>query len=302
MIRRTYVGIDIHPTGLTFAGLQRGRPVTRVTGARQEVLDGVVEFSSRQPNVRHAQRFIDALRRGVEGVAGSEERLAISLPDRVGRLYLTEIETPFKTRQEGVEILKWRLKGGLPAAPAQVHLDYQVLDSREDGRLRCIVSAIAQPILEQYESLIGEAGLHAAVIDFHSLNLYNYYRPRLDLGDEFILVGLEDGMLGIQFFSGKLPVYQRVRQIGPVPERVFQEINRSLVEAYTSYPIMKRCAVYAHVDPSLAQAMDGLLPAAFEREVKVLDPNLKRFGGESLGGWRATGTLLAALGAAERLM
>jgi hypothetical protein len=48
--------------------------------------------------------------------------------------------------------------------------------------------------------------------------------------------------------------------------------------------------------------MQPVLSSAFERDVKTLDPNLKRFGGEALGDWRATGSLLASLGAAERLM
>ncbi len=94
----------------------------------------------------------------------------------------------------------------------QISLDYQVLDKRDDGRQSCIVAAIALPVLEQYEDLVNEANRHAIQIDFHSLNLYNYYRPRLDLGDEFILVGLEHGLLSIQYVVGHRICYQRVSE------------------------------------------------------------------------------------------
>lgn len=314
---RVFVGVDLQPGGLYLAALQRGRPNTQLVGLRFESLEGVLEVSSRQPNIRDARRFVDGLRRGVEALAGREERLSLSLPDRAGRIYLTEVDTPFKSHQEGVDILKWRLKGSLPAPPAQVKLDYQVLDRREDGHQLCAVAAIAQTVLEQYEDLINEAGRHAVQIDFHSLNLYNYYRPRLDLGDEFILVGVEHGLLSIQYVVGHALCYQRVREFKANPERIFREINRTLVEAYETFPAMKRCAVFAHVDPEMEGDIDRLqadadkrpdgtvqlLGAAFERDVKCLDPGLRRFGGVGkTGGLQAGGAVVAALGAAERMM
>ncbi|MDH3454856.1 MAG: hypothetical protein OEL80_06880 [Desulfuromonadales bacterium] len=303
MSSRIFVGVDIQPGGLYLAALQRNRPHTKLVGLRFESLEGVLDVSSRQPNIRDARRFIEGLRRGVDALAGGEERIALSLPDRAGRIYLTDVDAPFKTRQEGVDVLKWRLKSSLPAPPAQVNLDYQVLDSRDDGRQRCIVAAIAQPVLEQYEDLVNEAGRHAIQIDFHSLNIYNYYRPRLDLGGEFILVGLERGLLSIQYVLGQGICYQRVSDFKADPQRTFSEINRTLAEAYKAFPAMKRCAVLAHVDPDMEGDIDKLLSAAFEREVKCLDPALKRFSGSGkTGGLQPVGSVVAALGAAERMM
>ena len=203
----------------------------------------------------------------------------------------------------GVDILKWRLKGHLPAPPAQINLDFQVLEKRDDGRQRCVVAVMAQQVLEQYEDLANEANRHAIQIDFHSLNLYNYYRPRLDLGDEFILVSLERGLLSIQYVMGQSLAYLRSREFKMNPERAFHEINRTLVEAYQSFPAMKRCPVFAHVDPDLDGEMDKLLEAAFERDVKCLDPALKRFSGNGkTGGLQPVGAVIAALGAAERMI
>lgn len=299
---RFFVGADIQPAGLYLAALQRNRPQTRLSGLRFESLEDVLEISSRQPNIRDARRFVEGLRRGIDALAGSEERVALSLPDRSGRIYLSEVDAPFKSRQEGVEILKWHLKSSLPAPPGQVHLDYQVMEKREDGRQRCIVAAISQAILEQYEDLVNEAGRHAVQIDFHSLNLYNYYRPRLDLGDEFIMVGLEQNLLSLQHVAGGYLCYRRVREARG-DKQVFREISRTLVEAYDSFPAMKRCTVFAHVDPGLGDEITVLLASAFEREVKILDPALTRFsGGNKTGGLQPVGPVVAALGAAERMM
>lgn len=300
---RIFVGVDIQPGGLYLAALQRNRPQPRLVGLRFESLEGVIDASGKQLNIRDERRFVDGLRRGVDALAGQEERIALSLPDRAGRIFLTDVDVPFKTHQEGIDILKWRLKASLPAPPAQVNLDYQVLQKRDDGRQHCIVAAIAQPILDQFENLVNEAGRHAIQIDFHSLSLFNYYRPRLDIGDEFILVCLEQGLVTIQYALGQTLCYQRVRELKAVPEKLFHEITRTLVEAYEAFPAMKRCAIFAHIDPDLEGEIDKLLHAAFNREVKRLDPALKRFSGEGKnGGLQAVGSVLSALGAAERLM
>jgi type IV pilus assembly protein PilM len=261
-----------------------------------------VELSGKQPNVTDPRRFVEALRRTLEPLASGEERIALTLPDRVGRTYLLEVETAFKTRQEGIDILKWRLKGNLPVPPQQVQLDYQVLERREDGRQRLIVAAIALPVLEQFEELFETAGRHAVQVGFHSLSLYNYYQPRLDLGDEFLLLGMENSQLSMMYFSARALAYQRVREMAPEPGQLFRELSRSLADASAAHPALPRCPVFAHVDPGLPATLRDVLESTLEREVRVLDPQLKRFAGEAAIGLPATGAVLAAISAAERLM
>jgi type IV pilus assembly protein PilM len=165
-----------------------------------------------------------------------------------------------------------------------------------------VVAAVARPVLDQFEELVEAAGRHAVQIDFHSLSLCNYYRPRLDLGDEFLLIGVEAGQLGIMYFSGRALAYQRVRETTPEPEVLFRELTRTLAEAVAVHPAMQRCPVVAHLDPELAASVREVLASTLEREVRVLDPQLKRLAGGTAIGMPAGGAVLAALGAAERLM
>jgi type IV pilus assembly protein PilM len=302
MMRRTYIGVDLDNEQFTAVAVQRGRPAVRLAGVRREAAAGLLTPSSRQPNVTEPRRFVELLRRMLDPLVSNEERIALCLPDRVGRTYLLDTEASFKTRQEGLDILRWRLKSNLPAPPHQVQLDYQVLERREDGRTRCVVAAIAKAVLEQYEELAEAAGRHAVLIDFHSRSLYNYYRPRLDLGDEFLLIGVEQGQLNLMYFSGRALAYQRVRELRPEPAPLFQELSRTLVEAAATHPAMQRCPVFAHLDPELGVPVREVLVAASEREVLVLDPQLKRFAGGAAVGLPASGAVLAALGAAERLL
>lgn len=302
MIRRTYVGLALGSEQLTAVALQRNRPALRLTGVRREALAGAVELSGKQPNVTDPRRFVEALRRTLDPLAAGEERVSLSLPDRVGRIYLLETESAFKTRQEGIDILKWRLKGSLPAPPQQVQLDYQVLERRDDGRQRLIVAAIAHPVLEQFEELVEMAGRQAVQIGFHSLSLYNYYRSRLDLGEEFLLIGLEQNQLSMMYFAGRALAYQRVREMSPEPEQLFRELSRSMADASATHPAMQRCPVFAHFDPGVTETLREVLVSTLEREAHLLDPQLKRFAGEAAIGLPANGSVLAAIAAAEQLM
>ena len=300
--RRSFVGIDVNAIGMVFAALSRERSSFQLSGARQESLDGVFDFSSKRPNILDSRRFTEAVRRGMDLLANKEERIALSLPDRVGRLYLTELEMPFKSHQEGIDIIKWRLKSSLPADPGQVKLDFQMMGKREDGRHRCLASAIALPVLEQYEGLLGEAGLHPVVIDFHSLNLYNYYRSRMELSDEFLLLGLEAERMIVQYFSGGSLAYQRVREGSLERKKLFLELNRTLAEARNSCPAIMQCAVYVHLDSGLDDEIGALLSASFEREVKILDPQFRRLPGTQATVSPPSGAMAAAIAAAERLI
>jgi len=305
VIRRSYPALEVAPGQLRGVSLTRRGRGSALTGGRVVPLRrGDVALSAREPNILEPTRFVEALVDVMGPIAGSEERIALSLPDGVGRVLLTETETAFKSKQEGIEILKWQMKGSLPGDPKDMQLDYQVLDKKEGGRFRLAVSMVANQILHQYEELVAEAGYHAVVIDFHSLHVYNYYRPRLDLGDDFILIGVEGGSLSLQCFQGRVLVFHRAREVETSPTRVFQELSRALVSCQESFSAMRRAPVFLHTDQADREPFAEALRSVFERDdIVLLDPHLERLAHPSLevasGSIRS---LVAAVGAAERLM
>lgn len=306
MIRRTYPALDITSGGeLRSVSLHRkGRGISLAGGRVISLKQGTLSLSLREPNVLEPRRFAEAVGEVLDPLAAGEERIALSLPDSVGRVLLTETESAFKSKKEGVEILKWQLKNSLPGDPAAVRLDYQVLKKSDTGRYTLAVSLIANRVLHQYEELLDEAGYHAVVVDFHSLHVYNYYRPRLDLGEDFILVGVEGGGLSIHFFQGGVLVFHRAREVQTSPLRVFQELSRSVVGCHENFPAFRRAAIFLHCDWPDRQPVVDAVRSAFERvEVVQLEPHLERLAPASVQ--TAAGSLrslVAAVGAAERLL
>lgn len=304
MIFRNYLGLDITPGELRAVTLRRKGRAALMTGARLLPLPaGRLVPSPREANVTDAKRLAESIREVLDPLAGHEDRVALSLPDAAGRILLTEVEMPFKSRAEGMEILKWQLKSSLPLAAQEIRLDYQLLEKNENGSYRVVVALTAENVVRQYEEVLAAAGYNAALIDFHSLNLYNYYRPRLDLGEDFILLGIEGGTISLQYFQGRSLIYSRSRETAPQASGIFQELNRTLVSCQKNFPAFGRATVYLHSNWDERAELLEALRSSFERDLLPLHPHLEKLLGPSAG-LSSSGVqgLVAAVGAAERMM
>ncbi len=305
MIRRNFISLDISGEELRAVALRRQRSRGRVlVGARNTPLPKGSWLSSvREENILDRPRFVEAIREVLDPLSCKEDRIALSLPDPIGRFMLTEVESAFKSRQEGFDVIKWQLKKSLPTDPRDIQLDYQILEKTETGRYRLAVSLMSRTVLLQYEECLAEAGYHAVVVDFHSLNLFNYYRSRLDLGEDFVFVGVDGRMLNMQFFQGRIPCLHRYRNVIMDPAEVYKEINLSFAAIRESYPGFRRAGIFLHTDWKEHSALQEAIQAAFERDAVLLDPKLERIADTpSLLPSGKAKDFAAAVGAAERMM
>lgn len=305
MIKRNYLGLDVVVGQLKAVALRRKGKGSALAGGRVMALgEEIMRTSVRDANILDMRRFSDALHEVLDPMAGTEDRLGLSLPDAVGRILLTEVETAFKSKEEGVEILKWHLKNNLPVDGREIQLDYQVLERSESGRYRLVVGIMARKVLEQFEELILQAGYSPVVVDFHSLNLYNYYRPRLDLGDNFVLVGIEGDTLVLQYYQGQSLAFHRSRDVGMDPGLVFQELSRSLVGCQEDFASFRRANVFVHSDWQERAPLMAALQSAFgKEEIFFLDPHMERLFADPMEiSDEQAMALIGAVGAAERMM
>lgn len=303
MFSSAYLGLDIRPNEFRAVALRRKGSHTSLLGGRVlPVKSGLFMPHFRDVNILDRKGFVERLKDLLSGLGHKGDRLAVSLPGRVGRTLLTEVETPFKSRQEGADILKWHLKDSLPAEASQVHLDYQVIDRKENGSLRVLVAMIAQSVLAEYEECIIDAGFHPSLVDFHPLNLYAYYRKRIDLGDHFVLVTLEDTGLSFQYFQNQKLCYFRTRDRVKETANVFQEVSRTLIACRDAFPQVRRASVFLHTNWQGTESLVEALRSVVEHEVSVLDPHMERIAAAPLDlpNWQVRG-MAAAVAIAERM-
>jgi type IV pilus assembly protein PilM len=301
---RTYLALDLRQQELRAVSLTGSLKTPTLKGAQLMALaEGVVQPSPRAININDPVRLKTAVQEVLAPIAAGEERLALVLPETIGRLFTIEIDTPFANKAEGEKIIKWQLKGSLPADPEATVLDFQVLDQREDGTKRLLVAVVARSVLDEYEAVITAAGFFPVLVGFHSVFLHNYYRTRLEQPDESVLLILESGFLSLEYSQGRVPLYHRFRHVGDDSSTIFQEISRALVGAQKDYPGLKRAEVFLQSDLAETEVVIDTLRAAFQREVILLDPHIDRIISQPSDWpkWRLRG-LAAAVGAAEQMI
>ncbi len=305
MFRRNYLGLEIRREGLrAIAVKRRGSGVALSGGQTLRLSDGVLLPTVMEPNIRKPEQFVEAVREVLLPLAKREKRIAVALPDSAGHVFLLDVDNPFKNHAEGLDIVRWQLKSLLPPQMTDIAVDFQVLEERESGGRRVLTSVLAKDVLRQYEELLTSAGFEAALVDFHSLNLYNAYRSRIELGADFFLVGVDGNQLCMLGFENQLLDFSRVKSIVEDPERIFQEINRSMVGYRRAHSAFSRSTVYLH---SSWEQTDGLLDAvssAFERDVVLLPSPLHQLADAKklkISSAEANG-MAAAIGVAERMI
>ena len=75
---------------------------------------GTVRLSSKEPNVQNPQAFVTSIRESYLRLVTKEQKISVSLPDSIGRAILLEMETRFKSRDEGNDLIRWKLKKSFP--------------------------------------------------------------------------------------------------------------------------------------------------------------------------------------------
>lgn len=299
ILKRTYLGLEIQNRELRAVTVRRqGKGIQAVAANRFDMPADWLRPGFSSPNISAPEQFVAALKQLLETLAGRDKRIAVALPDQTGSLLLLELETPFKNRREGLDIIRWQLKDQLPGKN-RLALDYQILEEQESGAKKVLVAALSQDVLEHYEALIEQAGYAATAIDFHSSALYSAYRAKIDFGRDFVLVGMDGGQLTMLVVCNQIPVFYRGRHVDHDPQRLFQELNRSLVACRKEQTHLSRLPVYLHLDPD-DEEIAVVIRAAFDREINLLQPPLVLPAGQ----WPAdrAGSLAAALGMAERLI
>jgi type IV pilus assembly protein PilM len=304
MIYRTYLGFDLQPDMMRAVSMQRrGMSLSLIDGRLIGLAQDVLSPSFRRANILDEDAFISAVREVLDPISGAEERVSLALPERAGRVLLTQVETPLANKTEGIEILKWQLRDTLPTED-QLQLDYQIVDQDESGRQHVLVTAITETVLSQYEECFIRAGYGAENINFRSLCQYNYYQKRLSSDDDFILILVEQHTLVIQVYQGHAPVYHRASEIVGDVDSVYRELSRVLSGERSRLGGLRRETVYLHSCYQENEELIMVLKSLFEKEtILTLEPDLERIGGQNLSlGSEQMRSLITAVGAAENLL
>ncbi|MBJ6800673.1 pilus assembly protein PilM [Geomonas sp. Red259] len=271
LMSRKSLGLELSAAGFSFALASGGKTPTVEAGLTVPFAPGLLTLSRRDPNVTDGKTFVAALKEAHLRLLTKERSVSVSLPDAVGRVVLLDLEARFKNRDEGLDVIRWKLKKSLPFDISAVHLDYQTLEEKENGAVSLLVSLISRPVVQQYEELLVAAGLEPKLIDFTSFNLYRLFQPRLDLSEDGAFVTFYQGSMTVLIFNGGVLSFYRTKEgVGDV-QNLFREVNSSFLVYGDQNPGQSVSEVFCAAAPGDAESFRALVAEASGLEPVLLD-------------------------------
>lgn len=301
LVSRNSLGLELSAAGFGFALASGGKTPRVEAGLTLPFAPGMLTLSRRDPNVTDPKAFVTALREAHLRLLTKERSVCVSLPDATGRVVLLDLEARFKNREEGLDVIRWKLKKSLPFDIGSVQLDYQTLEEKENGAVSLLVSLISRPVVNQYEELLIEAGLEPKLIDFTSFNLYRLFASRLDLAEDGAFVTFYQGAMTVLIFNGGVLSFYRTKEgVGEV-QHLYREVNSSFLVYGDQYPGHAVGEVFCMAAPGDAESFRALVAEASGVEPVLLDLERMVRQGPTLGLDRpGLHALAGALGAALR--
>ncbi len=301
LMSRKKLGMELGAEGLSMALVHGGAAPRVLAGLSLPLPPGTLQLSRRDPNVVDPRGFVARVKEAHLRLLTKERTVSLSLPDAAGRVVLLELEARFKNREEGLDIIRWKLKKSFPFDISTVHLDYQLLAERENGAVWLLVSLIARPVVTQYEELLIEAGLEPKFIDFTSFNLYRLFAPRLEMSDNGAFVSYYAGAMTVLVFHGGVLSFYRTKEVAGDAHTLYREVNSSFLVYGDRFPGQAVSEVFCMAAAGDAEGFRSLVAEASGLEPVLLDPErmVSQAPGAGLSG-PALQALAGSLGAALR--
>jgi len=299
------LGLEISPAGLSLVLLQGSRARPRLEKAASLPLGaGVLKVSLREANVLDKDAFLDGLRSLHSQLEARDQKLSVALPDAIGRVMLLDMEERFKSRADGLDMIRWKLKKNLPFDLEDTMLDYQRLTTRNDGSQSLLVTMASRRVLYQYEDLLVEAGFHISGIDLNTFNICRAFEADLALLENGALISCYGDSLGIIIFSEGLPLFLRFKYLPQAADnynRVFTEVSSSLLVFREKYPEAGIPKVNYVAPPEIAAGFSQMLEEIVDQKPLGLNVGAAlKASGNVTGEQGALFPYTAAIGAAMR--
>lgn len=126
------------------------------------------------------------------------------------------LSLPFMPEKELSESIDWEVEKYLPFDLSEVNIDYHVLKSDEEAnQTDVLIAAVKKEIIQEYLSVVWEAGFKLSVVDVDAFAIENAYRFNVDeINETTILVNLGASLMNINILSDGETTFTRDIALG----------------------------------------------------------------------------------------
>jgi len=149
---------------------------------------------------------------------------------------IKKITLPAMTEDELAESIQWEAEQYIPFSINDVNIDTQILTVNEDsGQMDVLLVAAKKDIIQEYTTVISEAGLKPLIMDVACFSIENCYDLSEDLagGQVVALVNIGASLININILNNGVTAFTRDINMGgnQFTEEIQKQLNVSHEEA-----------------------------------------------------------------------
>src|SRR6266550_4127127 len=209
---RPRLAVEVRAEGVVAARAEDAAALLTAV-ARANLADGAVAPGLKVGNIVNRTAVTAALRRVLDGVAGSgRERLrdvTVVVPDAAVRVLCVDFDQLPSKAAEALPVVRFRLKKLLPFDADEAMVSYQVMSTEKDS-VKLLAVAMPKAVLEEYEAVVLAAG----------------YLPGAVLPSTLAaLAGLEEAEAPVLVVNAGLGTVTREIEVSAAAHEVAQAVN-----------------------------------------------------------------------------
>lgn len=229
---------------------------------RVDLPEGALRTEFGKRNVLRPAEVGQALLEALERESIETREISLILPDHLARTSLLHMGEKLGRKEEVLEVIRWKLRKAVPFKVEDAHIDYQMFPSPTDGGSHlCHAVLILRPVLDSYEDLMTDLGLHAGLLDLSTFSIANLYRPVLERAEkDAFLLNVTGSFFALLILRQGVPIFYRAKSY-----------------AFAGQVDSRRATVVREVDSSLAyyrERLGGQVPVQIHLRCIDMDLNL----------------------------
>lgn len=161
-------------------------------------------------------RVVDAIRGLISdaGIKAKDAAIAISGHSSV---IIKRISLPLMTEEELNESIKFEAEQYVPFDIEDVNLDFQILGAAEEpDKMDVIIVAVKKDKINEYVSVVKEAGINPVIVDVDVFALANLYEINYEVkqGENVALVNVGASTINMNILNSGISVFTRYSPVG----------------------------------------------------------------------------------------
>jgi type IV pilus assembly protein PilM len=197
-------------------------------------------------------RLADSIKEMVKNAALKTKDAVIAISGH-SSVIIKRISLPEMSEEELSESIKFEAEQYIPFDIEDVNLDFQILGPKEEpGQMDVVLVAVKKDIINEYISVVKEAGLNPIIVDIDSFALENMFGINYEIEPEknIALLNIGASTINMSILKGGISVFTRDSSMGSNlhTEALQREFNIS----YENAEKLKRGELVENISPESA--------------------------------------------------